>query len=266
MGRTLRGKDTMVRKRTEDPLARELGDLARLVADLKEDEVLSEIRRNLAAGVSPEEILSACEKGMRVVGSRHEKGHYFIAGLIMAGEIMNQAVNLLRPIMTKDRYRKDLGRILLGTIAGDIHDIGKNLFKDLVECHGFAVLDLGVDVPPSDFLKAYTEFKPHLIAASVLITDSFPHLRELVSLFEAEARERHERPLILIGGAQVDERVFRMAGADYWAADAFAGVRLSQRLAAERLKRMGQVESVPPPTQNRDCQGRPIRTAPAPEN
>jgi len=237
MGRTVKGKSGMVRKETDGPLARELEELARLVAELKEEEVLSEIGRHLAAGASPEEILSACQKGMRLVGSMHEKGQYFIAGLIMAGEIMHQAVNLLRPIMTKERSGEDRGRVLLGTIAGDIHDIGKNLFKDLLECHGFTVRDLGVDVPPADFLQAYAEFKPHLIAASALITDSFPHLRELVALFEAAARDKHERPLILIGGGQVDERVFRMSGSDFWAPDAFAGVRLCQRLTADRRKR-----------------------------
>jgi len=235
----MKGKDSMVRKKTEDPLARELEMLARLVAELKEEEVLSEIGRHLAAGVSPEDILSACQKGMRLVGSLHEKGQYFIAGLIMAGEIMHEAVNMLRPIMTKKRSKGDGGRVLLGTIAGDIHDIGKNLFKDLLECHGFTVMDLGVDVPPAEFVRAYMEFKPHLVAASALITDSFPHLRELVSLFEAATRDTGERPLIIIGGGQVDERVWRTTGSDYWAADAFAGLRLCQKITAERKKRKG---------------------------
>lgn len=237
MGRTLREKDRSARKSTGDLSARELEELARLVADLKEEDVLSAIGRHLAAGVSPEEILAACQKGMRLVGTLHEQGQYFIAGLIMAGEIMHQAVNVLRPIMTRERSGEDLGRVLLGTIAGDIHDIGKNLFKDLLECHGFTVMDLGVDVPPADFVHACGTFKPHLIAASALITDSFPRLRELVTLFEASAREQHDRPLILIGGGQVDERVCRMSGSDYWAPDAFAGVRLCQQLTADRRMR-----------------------------
>lgn len=232
MGRTLRGTDSEARIKTEDSLGRDMDRLARLVADLREEEVLSAIGRHVSAGVSPEEILSACQRGMRLVGSLHEKGQYFIAGLIMAGEIMHQAVDMLRPIMTKERSGEDLGRVLLGTIAGDIHDIGKNLFKDLLECHGFTVLDLGVDVPPVEFLNAYGEFKPHLVAASALITDSFRHLRELVILFERSAGERQERPLILIGGGQVDERVFRASGSDYWAQDAFTGVRLCQALMA----------------------------------
>lgn len=239
MGRTLTDKDRVTPKMTEDPLVHEMDELARLVTDLREEEVLAAIGRHVAAGVSPEEILAACQKGMRLVGSLHEKGQYFIAALIMAGEIMHQAVNILRPIMTKEPSTEDLGRVLLGTIAGDIHDIGKDLFKDLLECHGFTVLDLGVDVPPADFLKAYATFRPHLIAVSVLITDSFRHLRELVTLFKTAALEQGSRPLILIGGGQVDERVCRTSGSDYWAPDAFAGVRLCQRLTEDRQQRNG---------------------------
>jgi methanogenic corrinoid protein MtbC1 len=98
-------------------------------------------------------------------------------------------------------------------------------------------LDLGVDVPPADFVRAEAEFKPHLIAASALITESFPHLRELVELFENAAVQRAERrPFILIGGGQVDERVFRMSGADYWAEDAFSGIHICRKLVRERRK------------------------------
>ena len=224
-------------KKTIRPMALEMGELATLVADLREEEALLAIERHLEAGVSPTELLHACQKGMRLVGSMHEKGHYYIAGLIMAGEIMRQAVDLLRPLMIKKGRGKTFGRVLLGTIAGDIHDIGKNLFKDLLECHGFTVLDLGVDVPPADFVAAESDFKPHLIAASALITDSFPHLRELVQLFNDTARRGAERrPSILIGGGQVDERVFRMCGADQWGEDAFSGLHICLRLMRESKK------------------------------
>ncbi|MGO9572679.1 MAG: B12-binding domain-containing protein [Desulfomonilaceae bacterium] len=227
-----------MRKKTTRLMAQETGDLATLVANLREEEALQAIKKHLYAGVSPAELMQACQKGMRLVGSLHEKGHYYIAGLIMAGEIMHQAVDLLRPFMIKEGRDKAYGRVLLGTIAGDIHDIGKNLFRDLLECHGLTVLDLGVDVPPADFVKAESEFKPHLIAASALITDSFPHLRELVQLFEDAGRHRSDpRPFILIGGGQVDERVFRMSGADHWGEDAFSGVHICRRLMKELRKR-----------------------------
>ncbi|MGB6068078.1 MAG: cobalamin-dependent protein [Desulfomonilaceae bacterium] len=226
-----------MRKKTVRSMAQGMGELATLVANLREEEVLLAIKQYLAAGVSPAEILQACQKGMRLVGSMHEKGHYYIAGLIMAGEIMREAVDLVKPVMVRQRRGKTFGRVLLGTIAGDIHDIGKNLFRDLLECHGFTVMDLGVDVPPIDFIAAESEFKPYLIAASALITDSFPHLRELVELFEDTARHRSVgRPFILIGGGQVDERVFRMCGADNWGEDAFSGIQICRRLMKEAGK------------------------------
>jgi methanogenic corrinoid protein MtbC1 len=225
-----------VREKIDMLVTREMEDLAGLVANLKEDEVLNAITRHLHARVSPIDILEACQKGMRLVGSMHEEGHYYIAGLIMAGEIMHQAMDLLRGVMIKERRGKTHGRVVLGTIAGDIHDIGKNLFRDLLECHGVAVLDLGVDVPPADFVRAESEFKPHLIGASVLITESFPRLRELVQLSRESARPGSERPFILIGGAQVDGRVFRMSGADDWAQDAFTGIEICKRFMRGRKK------------------------------
>lgn len=226
-----------MRKKTVRSMAQGMGELATLVANLREEEVLLAIKQYLAAGVSPAEILQACQKGMRLVGSMHEQGHYYIAGLIMAGEIMREAVDLVKPVMVRQRRGKTFGRVLLGTIAGDIHDIGKNLFRDLLECHGFTVMDLGVDVPPIDFIAAESEFKPHLIAASALITDSFPHLRELVELFEDTARRKSvRRPFILIGGGQVDERVFRMCGADNWGEDAFSGIQICRRLMKDAGK------------------------------
>jgi methanogenic corrinoid protein MtbC1 len=223
----------MAHKRTEEALSPEMEKLATLVAELREQEALATIEQHLAAGVPPREILSACQKGMRLVGSMHGDGIYFIAGLIMAGEIMRQAVDLLKPLMILSAPSKNVGRVLLGTIAGDIHDIGKNLFRDLLECHGFTVLDLGVDVPPAEFVRAANEFRPDLVAVSALITDSFPHLRELVQLFEDSSEGDIKRPIIMIGGGQVDDVVHRVSGSDCWTQDAFVGVQLCERLMAQ---------------------------------
>jgi methanogenic corrinoid protein MtbC1 len=222
-----------VRKIPEKTLSKEMEKLAGLVAELKEDDVQALLKRHIEAGTPPAELLAACQEGMRLVGHLHEDGQYFIAALIMAGEIMRQAVDLLRPMMIKERSGENLGRVLLGTIEGDIHDIGKNLFRDLLECLGFTVLDLGVDVSPAEFLRAEEEFKPHLIAASVLITDSFPQLQKLVKLLKERACASQVRPLILIGGGQVDEVVFHVTGSDYWASDAFSGVWLCEKLVRE---------------------------------
>ncbi len=224
-------------KKTMKPLAHEMNELAALVADLREKEVLEAVGKLMAAGAPPADILQACQKGMRLVGSMHEQGRYFIAGLIMAGEIMREAMELVKPEMVRVKRGKTSGRVLLGTIEGDIHDIGKNLFRDLLECHGFTVMDLGVDVPPLEFIAAQAEFKPHLLAVSALITESFPHLRELVDLFnDADRRVSDRRPLIVIGGGQIDERVFRMSGADRWGEDAFLGIGICLEIMKERKR------------------------------
>ncbi len=215
--------------------AHRMAELSSLVAALKEQEVLEAIEADLLSGAaSPIEILHACQKGMRMVGAMHEEGRYFIAGLIMAGEIMREAIELLKPVLIKAGSGKSSGRVLLGTIEGDIHDIGKNLFRDLLECHGFSVMDLGVDVPPADFIAAEAKFRPCLVAASALVTESFHHLRELVEMFDETVHQSPQRrPIILIGGGQVDERVFRITGADFWAEDALSGIAICQRLARE---------------------------------
>ena len=217
-------------EKTNNSTALETGELAALVADLREEEALQYIARSLAAGESPAQLLCACQHGMRMVGAMHEQGRYYISGLIMAGEIMRLAVELIRPVMIETVSGANSGRVLLGTIQGDLHDIGKNLFRDLLECHGFTVKDLGIDVPPAQFIAAQREFQPHVVAASALVTDSFPHLREMVRLFAGRGgAATRGRPLILIGGGQVDERVFRMSGADQWGEDAFAGVLMCRR-------------------------------------
>ncbi|MGD9503479.1 MAG: B12-binding domain-containing protein [Syntrophobacteraceae bacterium] len=227
------GKTVETKGQAAAPMRPELEKLSQMVAELREEEVLALIREYIDAQISTTEIFDACQKGMRMVGSLHAQGRYFIAGLIMAGEIMRQVVELLHPILSSNKPRESIGRVLLGTIKGDIHDVGKNLFKQLLECHGFTVLDLGVDVSPGDFIHATLDFNPHLIAVSVLITDSFPFLYQLVKEFHTAMPDRDSRPVIMIGGGQVDERIFRASGSDYWAQDAFSGLKLCLDLIAD---------------------------------
>ena len=216
---------------TDNRTERHLEQLAERVSRLQETAAIEQISRLILDGVPPADILNACQQGMRLVGLRYQEGEYFIAGLILAGEIMRQTVELLRPVLVSRQAPGQQGRVLLGTIAGDIHDIGKNIFKDLLECHGFTVRDLGVDVPPEEFLKQARAFRPHLIGVSALITSSFARIRELVQLIkEADRGEGLDRPIILVGGGQMDQMVFSASGADYWDPDAWSAVKLCQRL------------------------------------
>lgn len=202
----------------------------RQIADLEEEALLATVQQRLAAGHDPLAIVEDSQAGLREVGFRYEQREYYIAGLIMAGEIFRQVMELVEPLLTAQHQGNEQGKILLGTVAGDIHDIGKNNLSLLLSCYGFTVQDLGVDVPPADFLQAARRFRPDLIGLSGLLTLSFDAMEETVALFRAAGGAGLARVPIIIGGSQVNAEVCQYVGADHWVDDAMDGVRLCQRL------------------------------------
>jgi methylmalonyl-CoA mutase cobalamin-binding domain/chain len=209
-------------------------DLTQLLADLEEEAVLDIVRRRIQAGDDLMQILEKCNAGMQIVGKRYECGEYYIAGLIMSGEIFREVVEMVQPLLVKKTNKKSSGRILVGTVSGDIHDIGKNMLGMLLTCYGFTVIDLGVDVPPAEFAAKAVESKPDIVGLSGLITASFEMMKETVSVLRTEAQKHHLTFPILIGGGMIDDQVCQYVGADYWLKDAMAGVRLCQSLLANR--------------------------------
>lgn len=208
--------------------------LAQLVADLDEDAVLNVVRQRIDAGDDPMTIISECNDGMREVGQRYEDGDYFVAGLIMSGEIFREVVELVQPLIPAESANSAAARVLVGTVAGDIHDIGKNIFGMLLTCHGFEVVDLGVDVPPEVFVAKVIEIQPDIIGLSGLITASFETMRETVSLLRAAMQKNDLQIPIIIGGSMVDEQVREYVNADHWMSDAMGGVRLCEDLIHKR--------------------------------
>ncbi len=205
-------------------------DLVHLLADLEEEAVLEIVRKRIEDGEDLMQILEECNEGMQIVGTRYEQGEYYIAGLIMSGEIFREVVEMVQPLLVKKTDRKSSGRILVGTVSGDIHDIGKNMLGMLLSCYGFTVIDLGVDVPPAEFAARAVEIRPDIVGLSGLITASFEMMRETIQMLRSEsAKNDHSFP-ILIGGGMIDEQVCQYVGADYWSRDAMAGVRLCQTL------------------------------------
>jgi len=202
-----------------------------LMADLQEDAVLDLVRQYLADGVEPLVIIDLCHKGMIQVGEYYEQGRYYIAGLIMAGEIMRQVGQLVFPLLQRKTTKEDAGSIVLGTAEGDIHFIGKDIFKVLVRVHGFTVHDLGLDIPPSKFLAAIHEFKPNIVGLSSLITAAFNTMRETVA-FMKENIPQELAPRAYIIGGRVDELVRKDVAADCWTNDAMKGVRMCQKIMA----------------------------------
>ncbi len=208
--------------------------LINLLADLEEDEVLRIVRQRVTAGDDPLQIIEDCNEGMRLVGQRYERGEFYVSGLIMSGEIFREVVEYVQPMLEERANGESWGRVLVGTVSGDIHDIGKNMVGMLLACHGFDVIDLGVDVPPAEFAAKAIEFKPDIVGLSGLITSSFESMRATVAVLRAEAQQQALSFPIVIGGGMIDEAVCRFVGADYWVSDAMSGVRLCQRLMAAR--------------------------------
>ncbi len=167
---------------------------------------------------------------MREVGLLYEKQEYFIAGLIMSGEIFRQVVKMVEPLLLKQLSGESSGTIMVGTVAGDIHDLGKNMFGMLLSCHGFRVIDLGVDIPPAEFAARVFETKPDLVGLSGLITASFETMKETITLIREEFIKHDFKIPILVGGGFIDEQIHQYVVSDYWVSDAMAGVRLVEEL------------------------------------
>ncbi len=202
------------------------------IADLQEGTALALVRQRLDAGDDSLLIIEDCQEGMRRVGERYEQHEYYLAGLIMAGEIFSQVMELLQPIVERQVSGQASGRILLGTVEGDIHDLGKNIVNMLLSCHNFVVHDLGVDVTPTTFAKKTAELQPHLVGLSGLLTSSYDAMLETIRLL----RERGYQKPIIIGGGQLSDEVCQYVGADHWTTDAISGVELCKKLISKQAK------------------------------
>jgi methanogenic corrinoid protein MtbC1 len=212
-------------KITPDP---RLEYLSELVAELKEEETLSFLEKAMSEGFSPGILLDSCMEGMRRIGKSFEEGRYFIAALIMAGEIMRRATEMLGPCFSSDGSGKKQGKVLIGTIQGDIHDLGKNLFGSLLGFDGVDVVDLGVDVEPGNFLDRARESVPQMIGLSCVLTSCVSELKDTVDLLHNGLGDAC--PPIIIGGACIDETTRVFTNADFWAADAYQGLVIYRKI------------------------------------
>ena len=203
------------------------------VADLKEDVALSLVKERITRGDDPLTITEDCQEGLRIVGKRYEQQEYYLAGLIMAGEIFRQVMELLQPIIEVSITGDESGSILIGTVRGDIHDIGKNNISLLLTSYGFTVHDLGVDVPPVEFLHKATTIKPQVIGLSGLLTSAYDSMKETIDLIHTAGDDALASIPIIIGGNQLSEQVCQYVGADYWVTDAMEGVRICQEILSQ---------------------------------
>ena len=201
--------------------------LIHALVEMQEAEALQKAKQLLDEGTDPMNILEACSKAMKTVGKRFEQGEYFLPHLIMAGVMLKQISETIKPLIKEEKTEAGRGRVLMGTVSGDIHDIGKNMVIFLLEVNGFEVRDIGIDQPLENFVEAIREFQPGVVGMSGLLTLAFDSMKETVRAIE-DARLR-EKVRIMIGGAQVTEQVKDYTGADAYGPDALAGVRLVEQ-------------------------------------
>ena len=198
------------------------------VADLEEETALGLVRQRLDAGDDPLQLIQDCQEGLRQVGLRYERHETYLAGLIMGGEIFYEVMEMVQPVIERQISGHASGCILLGTVQGDIHDLGKNIVNMLLSCHNLVVHDLGVDVSPITFAEQVAQVQPDIVCLSGLLTSAYDAMRETVTLLRAQG---YQGPII-IGGGQISEEVCLYVGADHWTTDGVAGIELCKRLIA----------------------------------
>ncbi len=197
--------------------------LATAIADLEEPTALKLVQERLDAGEDPAAILTSCREGMVLVGKRYEASEYFVSDLIMAGEIFKQALALF-----SSRIKADTGggrgKVVVGTVKGDIHDIGKDIVVSLLKAANYDVRDLGVDVPPGKFVDAVKETGATIVGLSGLLTISFEAMKQTIAALDAAGLRPKVK--VMIGGGPVTATVQQYSGADAWGADAQTAVTL----------------------------------------
>jgi len=191
---------------------------------------LAVIRQRLAGGEDPRMLMEECRVGMEQVGKMYERGEYFVTALIMAGEIFRQAADTLLPLIATTESPQDSRKVVIATVKGDIHDIGKNIAVTLLEARGFTVVDLGVDVGAEEIADAVVAERPDVLGLSCLLTTGFEALRETIRLVRECTAGREPRVPVVIGGTAVDQHTAEHAGADGWCTDAADGIAVIQTL------------------------------------
>ena len=197
------------------------------IVNMRETEAMDCAKELLDKGEDPLKIMEHCRKAVEIVGEQFEKGEYFLPELMMAGHLLAEISNMVKPVLSKGLGVKRIGNVLLGTVEGDVHDIGKNIVVFLLDANGFEVMDIGIDVPPEKFVAAIKEFDPHVVGLSGLLTLAFESMKKTVQAIEKAGLR--DKVKIMIGGGQTSERIKEFAGADAYGKDAMAGVLLAKQ-------------------------------------
>lgn len=201
-------------------------ELVNAIVNMQEKDALAITIDLLANGVAPAEILDSCREAMDVIGSRFECGESFIPELILAGEMLAQISGVVKPRMSGEKAQKKIGKVVIGTVRGDIHDIAKDLVAFLLDVNGFEVYDVGVDIPPEKFIDKVKEVNAPILGLSGFLTLALQPMKETVELLSVAGLRGKVR--VMIGGGPIDEHARQFTGADAWGKDAMAAVRIAR--------------------------------------
>jgi len=203
--------------------------LVEALSEMREDEALALARSMLEGGHNPVRVLELCREAMDIVGKRFEKQEYFLPELVLAGEMLETIGAIAKPMIQKSAggEAKKLGRVLVGTVHGDLHDIGKNIVTFMLDINGYEVRDIGIDVPVAKFIDEVRDFKPQVVALSGFLTLAFDSMKETIEAMQKAGLRQGMK--IMIGGGQVDEAVKNYTGADAYGSNAVAAVTLCRQ-------------------------------------
>lgn len=202
--------------------------LEEAVGELDEDLVMEILQEFISSNPTEEEAqkaIAACQSGMGIVGDRFESGEYFVGDLIFSGELLTESIQMLKPIISSGSDNK-IGSIVLGTVEGDLHDIGKNIFRTLAEASGFLVHDLGIDQSADAFLEKAKELSPDIIGMSGVLTLAIDAMKDVVDVFEEAGLRNNFK--IIIGGNPVTKEACEYVKADAYTTNAAEGVKICQ--------------------------------------
>ena len=202
-------------------------DLVRALADLKEKEALEIVQSRLNAGDDPLTILDDARRAMETVGERFQNSEYFIPDLVYSGEILKGITDMVQPKLTKAAEVERLGKLVLGTVAGDIHDIGKDIVAFMLDIYGFEVYDLGVDVPAQKFVDKIKETNAGIVGLSGFLTLAFDSMKETIEAIKVAGLR--DKVKVMVGGGLIDDAIRKYTGADAYGRDAAAAVSLAKK-------------------------------------
>jgi methylmalonyl-CoA mutase cobalamin-binding domain/chain len=202
-------------------------DLIDAMANLEEDKAIAIVRKKIDDGETAFDIVEQCRKGVEIVGKRYSEGQYYLSDLIMSEAILKEVMDIIEPHFPKNGTDSNGTKVIIGTIEGDIHDLGKNIVIYLLRSSGYKVYDLGVDVPPEKFVEAIKETGAKIVGVCVLLTFCIGYVKKLVDLL-AETGLRDSVKVVL-GGYPVDEQVKEYTGADYVSNDAVKALKIFER-------------------------------------